>query len=67
MFEAFDPGGARPPSPAYVEAFFRLGQTYEALEDFEQAATYYQAAQTTDPNYRPAREAIDRLSRLPGP
>ncbi len=67
VFEAFDPGGARPPSPAYVEAFYRLGQTYEALEDFEQAATYYQAAQATDPNYRPAREAIDRLSRLPGP
>lgn len=66
VFEAFDPGGASPPSPAYVEAFYRLGELYETAGDLESARSFYQAARTTDPNYQPARDALDRLSRLPG-
>ena len=67
VFEAFDPGGTAPPSPAYVEAFYRLGELYEAAADRESAVSFYQAARTTDPNYQPARDALDRLSRLPAP
>ena len=63
VFEAVDPGGARPPSPGYVEAFFRLGQAYEALGRLEEAETYYRAARSTDPNYTPAAAALDRISR----
>ena len=63
IFEATDPGGSRPPSPGYVEAFFRLGQAFEALGRFEDAETFYRAARSTDPNYIPAATALDRLSR----
>lgn len=67
VFEEFDPGGTALPSPAVVEAFYRLGELHETAGDRENALTYYQAARTTDPNYQPARDALDRLSRLPGP
>lgn len=63
VFEATDPGGARPGSPAYVEAFFRLGQVYEKLGDVSRAETNYRSARTADPNYAPAIDALDRLSR----
>lgn len=63
VFEATDPGGARPGSPAYVEAFYRLGQVYEKLGDVSQAETSYRSARTADPNYAPAIDALDRLSR----
>jgi len=63
VFEATDPGGARPGSPAYVEAFYRLGQVYEKLGNVNQAETNYRSARTADPNYAPAIDALDRLSR----
>lgn len=63
VFDAVDPGGARPPSPGYVEAFYRLGQAYEALGQIEQAETNYRAARSADPNYTPAAAALDRISR----
>ncbi len=63
VFEATDRGGARPGSPAYVEAFYRLGQVYEKLGDVNQAETNYRSARTADPNYAPAIDALDRLSR----
>lgn len=63
VFEATDPGGARPGSPAYVEAFYRLGEAYEALGDIDKAETNYRSARTADPNYAPAIAALDRLSR----
>ena len=63
VFEAVDPGGARPPSPGYVEAFYRLGQAYEALGRLDDAETFYRAARSTDPNYTPAATALDRISR----
>lgn len=63
VFEATDPGGTRPPSPGYVEAFFRLGQAFEALGRFEDAEIHYRSARSTDPNYTPAATALDRLSR----
>jgi tetratricopeptide (TPR) repeat protein len=63
VFEATDPGGARPGSPAYVEAFYRLGQIYEKLGNVGQAETNYRSARTADPNYAPAIDALDRLSR----
>ncbi len=65
VFEATDPGGARPGSPAYVEAFYRLGEAYEQLGDVDQAETNYRSARTADPNYAPAIAALDRLSRRP--
>jgi tetratricopeptide (TPR) repeat protein len=49
------------PSPAYVEAYYRLGEVYEALHQPDKAASNYQAARTADPNYAPALRALDRL------
>ncbi len=63
VFEATDPGEARPGSPAYVEAYYRLGEVYERQGDIGRAETNYRAARTADPNYAPAVQALDRLSR----
>ena len=63
VFERTDRGEAGPGSPAYVEAYFRLGEVYERLGDVNQAETHYRAARTVDPNYAPAVTALDRLAR----
>lgn len=63
VFERIDRGEAGPGSPAYVEAYYRLGEAHEALGDIEQAETHYRAARTADPNYAPAIAALDRISR----
>ena len=60
VFEANDPGNPRP-SPAYVEAYFRLGEVYEALKDLDQAEIYYRSAHFADPTYGPALDALERL------
>lgn len=62
VFEATNAGGARP-TPAYVEAYFRLGEVYEQQGDLARAEVNYRAARTADPNYAPAVQALDRLSR----
>jgi tetratricopeptide (TPR) repeat protein len=69
VFEEYDTGEARP-SPAYVEAFFRLGEIYESMASnsgssrhLQLAADHYRAALTGDPNYAPAIEALDSLTR----
>lgn len=62
VFEAHDQGGSRP-TPAYVEAYFRLGEAFERLGDVRRAELNYRAARTADPNYVPAVQALDRLSR----
>lgn len=49
------------PSPAYIEAFYRLGEAYEALGEREQAVSNYQAARSADPDYTPAADALERL------
>jgi tetratricopeptide (TPR) repeat protein len=68
VFEAVDTGGARP-SPAYVEAFYRLGIIYQRLHEQEGSAEQlllarhnYQAALVADPNYMPARTALAALT-----
>lgn len=63
VFERSDPGGLAPPSPAYVEAFFRLGQLREDQGDLAQAEQDYKAARSIDPNYTPAIQALDDLTR----
>ena len=63
VFEEFDTGDARLPSPAYVEAWYRLGEAYEALGRRTEAEVSYKAARSADPNYGPAVQAIDRLTR----
>ena len=62
VFETTNPGGTRP-TPAYVEAYYRLGEAYEQLGDLARAEANYRAARTADPNYAPAVQALDRLSR----
>ena len=49
------------PSPAYVEAFYGLGEAYEALGELDQAAANYTAALAADPSFEPATEALARL------
>lgn len=51
-----------PPSPSYTEAFYRLGQAYEGLGSIQEAISNYQAAETVDPDYTPATEALTRLN-----
>lgn len=63
VFERSDPGGLARPSPAYVEAFYRLGQLRERLGDLAQAEQDYKAARSIDPNYTPAIQALDALTR----
>jgi len=63
VYERFDSGAAGPGSPAYVEAYYRLGEVYEMLGQLDRAETHYRAARTADPNYGPAVAALDRLSR----
>jgi tetratricopeptide (TPR) repeat protein len=63
VLEATDTGGDGLPSPAYVEAYYRLGEVYEAIGDFSQAESSYEAARSIDPNYAPAISALDRLKR----
>lgn len=63
VFEEYDTGSSGLPSPGYVEAFYRLGQTYERLGNFTQAEVQYRAARSSDPNYAPAIDGLDRLSR----
>ncbi len=63
VFEAFDTGNSRLPSPAYVEAWYRLGEAYESLGRLTDAEVAYKAARSADPNYGPAVAAIDRLAR----
>ena len=69
VFEENDTGEARP-SPAYVESYFRLGEIYEAMGQeqgsnrfLQLALDHYRASLTGDPNYAPAIEALDSLSR----
>jgi tetratricopeptide (TPR) repeat protein len=64
VFEAADTGDGRP-SPAYVEAFYRLGLIYErryeqqgSADDRLLAENHYLAALSADPNYMPALAAL---------
>lgn len=50
------------PSPAYAEAFYRLGQAHEARGEVEEAVSNYQAARSVDPDYAPAEAALERLA-----
>ena len=54
-----DPGPR--PSPAYAEAFYRLGQAHEALGSVREAVSNYSAARSADPDYTPAIAALARL------
>jgi tetratricopeptide (TPR) repeat protein len=63
VYEAFDVGGPRLPGPAYVEAWFRLGETYEALGQLRDAEAAYRAARSVDPNHGPSVQAVDRMTR----
>lgn len=61
VVEQEEAGDSRLPSPAYVEAFYRLGRAYEAAGDLERADLNYRAATSIDPNYAPARSALEAL------
>ena len=56
-------GGDALPSPAYVEAFYGLGEAYEALGELREAAANYDAALAADPSFEPALEALRRLGQ----
>jgi tetratricopeptide (TPR) repeat protein len=62
-YEAQETGEPRLPGPAYVEAWYRLGVTYEALALLDQAISAYRTARSIDPNHGPSVLAFDRLSR----
>jgi tetratricopeptide (TPR) repeat protein len=69
VYEASDSGELLP-SPAYVEAFYRLGTLHEELygssgdeTHLTQAMDNYRNALVGDPNYAPARSALSRLEQ----
>ena len=62
VFEQNDTAAEGLPSPAYVEAYYRLGQVYELEGDRSTAAQHYEFARVVDPNYAPALEALARLN-----
>ena len=66
VFEANDLGIGQL-SPGFVEAYFRLGEVFEALDDPREAKANYDAALGADPNYVPARAALDRLAGRSSP
>ena len=47
--------------PAFVEAVYNLGRSYEALGDFDSARTQYQEAIKILPNYPLAVQGLNRL------
>lgn len=49
------------PHPAYVEAFYLLGEVYEAQGLREDARATYFAALSADPVHQPSRLALNRL------
>jgi len=53
-------GGA---SPAYVEAYYRLGEAFELEGSVALAQEAYQEARRIDPGFTPAIQALDRLAR----
>ena len=65
IFEENDTSAEGLPSPAYVEAYYRLGQVYELAGDADTAAQHYEFARISDPNYAPALEALARLEDQP--
>lgn len=63
VYETNAASAGRLPSPAYVEAWYRLGEALESLGRVVEADGAYRAARTADPNFGPAIQALERLSR----
>ena len=63
VYDAREVAPGELPSPGYVEAWFRLGEIYEAVGQLEKASSHYQAASALDANYAPALEALEALGR----
>lgn len=63
VYDAREVAPGELPSPGYVEAWFRLGEIYEAVGQLERAASHYQASTALDANYAPALEALEALGR----
>lgn len=66
ILDATDTDGGLP-SPAYVEAFYHLGQVYEALGDLASATANYEAARSSDPAHGPTLAALARLQQQRAP
>lgn len=47
--------------PARLEAYYRLGMVHEVLEDATAAIAYYERATSIDPDFAPARAALERI------
>lgn len=62
VFEEGDITAEGRPSPAYVEAFYRIGEIYEQLGDLDGAKSYFSSARNSDPTYSPAIIALDRIN-----
>jgi tetratricopeptide (TPR) repeat protein len=65
IVEALDVDSDHLPSPAYSEAFYRLGLAYEALGELRQAEIHFEAALSVDPGHIPALRALERLQARP--
>ncbi len=66
ILDATDTDGGLP-SPAYAEAFYRLGRTHEALGDLAAATANYEAARSSDPTHGPTLAALARLQERRAP
>ena len=51
------------PSPALVEAHYRIGTLLQARGELARAEAAYRTARSLDPNYPPALQALDALAR----
>ncbi|MDR9392509.1 MAG: tetratricopeptide repeat protein, partial [Trueperaceae bacterium] len=51
------------PSPALVEAHYRIGTLLQARGEVGRAEAAYRTARSLDPNYPPAVQALDALAR----
>ena len=50
-------------SPAYIEAYYRLGSLYERSGDIQTAMGYYEIASINDASFQPAADALARLEQ----
>jgi len=50
--------------PQNVDAYYNLGLCYESLNEFDLARQMYQRVLSIDPNYKLAKEHLDKILKI---